>query len=169
MNKKLRSAAMLLCLALGATAQDLTITIPKTDSTANRCYPVKSETTFSLRTRITCNTKGPFSVNIDRNASFATEGSWVHISNDNKPITIDSLQTAIFDLTITPPTGTPDYRYVMPVYIKANKNGSSLGFFTPALFEVIVDNTPPTDITLVKRSTSGSQSVSIAFDAFDEV
>jgi len=60
MNKKLNGAVLLLCMALGATAQDLTITIPKTDSTAYKCYPVKANTGFSLQSLIKCNANGPF-------------------------------------------------------------------------------------------------------------
>lgn len=167
MNKKLRSAAMLLCLALGATAQDLTITIPKTDSTAYKCYPVKANTGFSLRSQIACNANGPFSVKIDRDMSFGTLGNWVGIANDNKPITISSGQTAIFDLAVQPPSGTSDEQYTMPVNIKAYKNGSSVSGFAPAQFVVIVDNTPPTGITLTKHAASGSQSVTLTFDATD--
>jgi len=167
MNKKLNGTAILLCLALGVAAQDLTITIPKTDSTANKCYPVKANTAFSLRTRITCNANGPFSVSIDKGLSFAAWGSWVDIAYGNNPIAIDSLQTAIFDLAVQPPTGTPDDQYTMPVIIKAYKNGSSVSGFAPAQFVVIVDNTPPTDITLSKYGASGSNSVTFEFDATD--
>ncbi|MDY0253778.1 MAG: hypothetical protein RBR30_05145 [Tenuifilaceae bacterium] len=166
MNKKLNGAVLLLCMALGATAQDLTITIPKTDSTAYRCYPVKANTAFGLRSQIVCNANGPFSVNIDRALSFSTYGSWVGIVDDNTPINISTGQTAIFDLAVQPPPGTQDEQYTLPVNIKAYKNGSSVSGFAPAQFVVIVDNTPPTDIALSKRSAS-SQSVTLNFDAFD--
>jgi len=59
MNKKLNIAVLLLCLTIVATAQDLTITIPETDSTAYKCYPVKANTSFNLRTLITYNANGP--------------------------------------------------------------------------------------------------------------
>jgi len=75
MNKKLNIVALLLCLALVATAQDLTITIPETDSTFYMRYPVKANTRFSLRTLITCNANGPFRVSIDKGQSFSTFGS----------------------------------------------------------------------------------------------
>ena len=166
MNKKLNGAVLFLCMALGATAQDLTITIPKTDSTAYRCYPVKANTAFGLRSQIVCNANGPFSVNIDRALSFSTYGSWVGIVDDNTPINISTGQTAIFDLAVQPPPGTQDEQYTLPVNIKAYKNGSSVSGFAPAQFVVIVDNTPPTDIALSKRSAS-SQSVTLNFDAFD--
>jgi hypothetical protein len=131
MNKKWNGAVLLLCMALGAIAQDLTITIPKTDSTAYRCYPVKANTAFSLRSLIKCNVNGPFSVNIDRDMSFGSLGSWVSISYNNNPITISTGQTAIFDLAVQPPAGTSDEEFTMPVNIKAFKNGSSVSGFAP--------------------------------------
>lgn len=89
---------MLLCLVLGAaTAQDLTITIPSTDSTAYMCYPVKANTDFSLRSQIVCNANGPYSVSIDRSTSFGERGGWVDIAYGNTPVTISTEQTAIFD------------------------------------------------------------------------
>lgn len=158
---------MLLLLSLGVTAQDLTITIPKTDSTAYKCYPVKANTAFSLRSQVACNANGPYSVKIDRDMSFSSYGSWVGIAYDNTPITISTGQTAIFDLSIQPPTGISDEQYIMPVNIKAYKDSSSVSGFAPAQFVVIVDNTPPTGITLAKHAASGSQSVTIEFDATD--
>ena len=49
MNKKLHSAAVLLCLALGATAQDLTITIPKTDYISVVRQTLSNEDGMSVR------------------------------------------------------------------------------------------------------------------------
>ncbi|MDX9771627.1 MAG: hypothetical protein RBT19_14795 [Tenuifilaceae bacterium] len=45
MKQKL-SAAIMLLVALCAEAQDLTVTIPKTHSTAYKCYPVNINNHF---------------------------------------------------------------------------------------------------------------------------
>ena len=86
-------AAIMLLSVTGLMAQNLTVSIPKTDSTQYRCYPVKANTSFSLEVKVTCNAYGPFSVSIDRDLSFATLGSWV--TGDNNPITINNGQTVL--------------------------------------------------------------------------
>ncbi|MDD2549852.1 MAG: hypothetical protein PHD00_07125 [Bacteroidales bacterium] len=165
MTKRLIGAAMLLLMVFTTTAQDLLVTIPKTDSTLYRCYPIKTYTSFNLETRVKCNANGPFSVSVDKDMSFIGYSGWVSLNNT--PITINTEQTAIFNLIVQPPMGTQDGKYNMAVNIEAYKNGSSVNVSSSGLFEVIVDNTPPTGITLAKSGASGSNSVTFEFDATD--
>lgn len=129
--------------------------------------PVKSGNSFQFNIKVKNNNAQAHTVSIDTLASFNTYDDWVTVYGNGK--SIGSGQTIILKIKITIPTyhepNNGDRCTVNALFFNAYSNSYNNSFSVGG-FTFIVDNTPPTDVFLSKKSAA-SYSINMAFRAFD--
>ena len=145
---------------------DFTVSIPQTDPYQKRCYPVKSGSNFQMEVNVKNNIDANCKVSIYKMCSFVALDYW--FSLNNSPISIKKDQTATFKLGVNVPYNIPDRQYIFNACIEGDKNGTTFLSSSLNKFEIIVDNTPPTNLSLTPISNTPN-SVTLGFEAWDEM
>lgn len=89
---------------------DFTVTISTIDKYDHKCKPEKADVSFSIPIKVKSNISDTCTISINKLDSFRDKPDWFEV--DKEDLVIVNNQTVNFKLTVRPPVGTDDGKYL---------------------------------------------------------